>query len=145
MRLYLFAHLRPGVTIEQAANLVNVPYHTLLADVEAPLQTGMSEQGMARFLAKDVTVIEGSRGQSSLHGDTSLPVTLLLVVTGIVLLVPDSSASAWPRLAARCPLRSTSPTRHPRGAPTDGGSASRDVGQAVGTGRRTGQAACQRR
>lgn len=85
--LYLFAHLRPGVTIEQAANLVNVPYHALLADVEAPLQTGMSEQGMARFLAKDVTVIEGSRGQSSLHGDTSLPVTLLLVVTGLVLLV----------------------------------------------------------
>ena len=37
---YLFARLRPGVTIEQARTQLNVPYHAIINDVEAPLQRG---------------------------------------------------------------------------------------------------------
>ena len=45
---YLFARLKPGVSIGQARAALATPYHTILNDVEAPLQTGMSEQTLAR-------------------------------------------------------------------------------------------------
>ena len=62
---YLFARLKPGVSIEQATTGINVPYAAILNDVEAPLQQGMSEQTMARFKAKKITLAPGYRGQSS--------------------------------------------------------------------------------
>jgi predicted permease len=84
---YLFARLKPGVSIEQAATGINVPYAAILHDVEAPLQQGMSEQTMARFKEKKVVLAPGYRGQSSLHEQASVPLTLLLSVTGLVLLI----------------------------------------------------------
>ena len=50
---YLFARLKPGVTIEQARVALNGPYRAIINDVEAPLQKGMSDQTMARFTSKD--------------------------------------------------------------------------------------------
>jgi predicted permease len=85
--LYLFARLKPGVSIEQAQTAINVPYHSIVNDVEAPLQTGMSDQTMARFRAKRVSVEQGARGQSSLHVEARAPLTLLFGVTGLVLLI----------------------------------------------------------
>ena len=41
--VYLFARLKPGVSIEQARAALNVPYRAILNDVEAPLQKGMSD------------------------------------------------------------------------------------------------------
>ncbi len=41
---YLFARLKPGVSIEQARTAMATPYHTIVNDVEAPLQKGMSPQ-----------------------------------------------------------------------------------------------------
>src|SRR6476660_7142894 len=46
---YLSARLKPGVTIEQAHNGLNVLYHGIINDVEVPLQRGMSEQRMKEF------------------------------------------------------------------------------------------------
>jgi hypothetical protein len=46
---YVFARLKPGVTIEQARTALNVPYRAILNEVEAPLQVGMSDQTMAKF------------------------------------------------------------------------------------------------
>jgi predicted permease len=85
--VYLFARLSPGATIEQARTAINVPYHGIVNDVEAPLQKGMSEQTMARFKAKQVTVEDGQQGQSSLHANARAPLVLLLSITGIVLLI----------------------------------------------------------
>jgi hypothetical protein len=85
--VYAFARLRPGVSIERAREAVNVPYSRILNDVEAPLQVGASEQLMARFRSKQVSVRDGSRGQSRLHTALSTPFALLLLVTGIVLLI----------------------------------------------------------
>ena len=40
---YLFARLKPGVSIEQATVAINGPYRAIINDVEAPLQKGMSD------------------------------------------------------------------------------------------------------
>jgi predicted permease len=85
--VYLFARLRPGVSIDEARTKINAIYHPIITDVEAPLQIGMSEATMARFKAKAITVEDGRRGQSSIHRETRTPLLLLLSITGIVLLI----------------------------------------------------------
>jgi predicted permease len=84
---YVFARLKPGVSIEQATTGINIPYAAILNEVEAPLQQGMSDQTMQRFKAKRVTLAPGYRGQSSVHAEASVPLYLLLSVTGVVLLI----------------------------------------------------------
>jgi len=84
---YLFARLKPGISITQAQSALNVPYHAIINDVEAPLQKGMSDQTMARFKARVVTLAPGARGQSSVHAQAEAPLTLLLGVTAFVLLI----------------------------------------------------------
>ncbi len=83
---YLFARLEPGVSIEQARTAINVPYRALINDIDAPLQK-MSEQTLARFKAKQITLADGSRGQSTAAGKAKQPLTLLLGVTALVLLI----------------------------------------------------------
>ncbi|MGH7583659.1 MAG: ABC transporter permease, partial [Gemmatimonadales bacterium] len=84
---YLFARLKPGVTPEQAAASINVPYRALLANVEKPLQQGMSDQTMEKFLAKRVELKPGARGQSEVSQQAKTPLTLLMAVTIFVLLI----------------------------------------------------------
>jgi predicted permease len=84
---YLFARLKPGVSLEQATTGINVPYAALLNDVEAPLQQGMSDQTMERFKAKRIALAPGARGQSSVHEEASTPLLLLMSVTAVVLLI----------------------------------------------------------
>jgi predicted permease len=84
---YLFARLKPGVTIEQARSAINVPYKSILDQVEAPLQKGMSDQTMARFKARSVEVWPGAWGQSSMSREAKAPLLLLFGVTSFVLLI----------------------------------------------------------
>jgi len=84
---YLFARLKPGVTIDEARTQINGPYRSIINNVEAPLQKGMSEQTLQRFKAKEVTVAPGARGQSEAQRDAMTPLSLLLAVTGLVLLI----------------------------------------------------------
>src|SRR5262245_47946500 len=51
---YLFARLRPGVTIDGARAALGTQYHTIINDVEASLQEDMSQQTMARFREKPI-------------------------------------------------------------------------------------------
>src|SRR5262245_37321047 len=51
---YLFARLKPGVSIEQARTGVNVLYHSIINDVEAPLQQGMSKTDDGTFRGQAV-------------------------------------------------------------------------------------------
>lgn len=85
--LYLFARLKPGISLAQARNALNRVYGPIINEVESPLQEGLSAQTMARFRAKEVAVEDGRRGQSTLHADAGTPLLLLLTVTGIVLLI----------------------------------------------------------
>lgn len=85
--IYLFARTRPGVSIKQARAALNTRYRTIINEVDAPLQKGMSDQTMKRFRAREVTVERGARGQSSVMREARAPLTLLLGVTGFVLLI----------------------------------------------------------
>jgi predicted permease len=84
---YLFARLRPGVTIEAARASLATQYHAIINDVEAPLQKDMSAQTMTRFRAKPILLAPGGRGQSSVPDAAKAPLRLLLGVTAFVLLI----------------------------------------------------------
>jgi predicted permease len=85
--VYVFARLKPGVSIEQAPAAVNVLYHGIINQVEAPLQTEMSQQTMKRFRAKAIVVEPGLQGQSTVRAVARTPLLLLLGVTGLVLVI----------------------------------------------------------
>jgi predicted permease len=85
--IYLFARLKPGVTMDDAARAVNAVYHPIITDVEAPLQKQMSDKTMESFKKKQIVLAGGSRGQSSIHKEARTPLVMLLAVTAVVLLI----------------------------------------------------------
>jgi len=85
--VYLFARLKPGVTMEQAATQENVLYHRIINDVELPLLTGVSQNVLARFKVKKLEISDGRRGLSNLHQQTQMPLTLLFGITLFVLAI----------------------------------------------------------
>jgi cell division protein FtsX len=66
---------------------MRAPYRRLLAEVEAPLQVGMSDRTMREFLARELGVADGRRGQSLLRGATRTPVAFLFGLTALVVLI----------------------------------------------------------
>ena len=84
---YLFARLKPGVSLETAQVAINAVYHPIITDIEAPLQKEMSDKTMLSFKAKKVVLEPGARGQSQIHTEAKAPIYMLFSVTGIVLLI----------------------------------------------------------
>ena len=84
---YLFARLKPGVTIEQARLAMDGPYTGIINDVEAPLQRGWSDLRMQQFRARKLVIEPGHQGQSSVRAEAGPPLKILLGVTGLVLLI----------------------------------------------------------
>ena len=84
--VYLFARLKPGVTMAAAETGINVPYHSFITS-ELPLQKGMGANDKTAFAAKKVVLSDGRRGQSYIFSQASEPLTVLQVVTAIVLLI----------------------------------------------------------
>lgn len=103
--VYVFGRLRDGVTMEQAKASLDALVAPILADVEAPLQQGMSDQTMERFKAKRVVLAPGYRGQSSIHEEARTPLLILFAVTGVVLLI--ACANIANLMLARGATRST--------------------------------------
>src|SRR5207248_1975418 len=84
---YVFARLRPGITLDSARASLGTQYHAIVNDVEAPLQKDISPQTLARFRAKPILLEPGGRGQSSIPDAAKTPLRLLLGVTVFVLLI----------------------------------------------------------
>ena len=102
---YVFARLKPGVSLDQASVAINGPYSAILNDVELPLQEGMSDQTRARFKARTLELTDGARGQSSVSREARQPMTLLLCVTALVLVI--ACANIANLLLARAGARSS--------------------------------------
>jgi predicted permease len=102
---YLFARLKPGVSMEQARSAINAIYTPILTDAEASLQEGMSAPTLVKFKAKKIMLEDGRRGQSSMHQEAKTPLILLLSITGIVLLI--ACANIANLLLARAAGRAT--------------------------------------
>jgi predicted permease len=85
--VYLFARLKPGVSLEQAESAINGPYSAIINDVEAPLNAHGSDKYLADFRAKELVLEPGGRGQSRELDDARLPLELLLALTGLVLVI----------------------------------------------------------
>jgi predicted permease len=85
--VYVFGRTKPGVSIAQAGADLNQVYTGVINDIEADLQTGMSEATLARFRAKTLNFEPGTRGQSSMHDDVGTPLLLLMAITVTVLLI----------------------------------------------------------
>jgi predicted permease len=84
---YLFARLKPDVSVEQARASINGQYRAIIQSVDAPLQKDMSASTLAQFRARELNLLPGARGQSDLHAETREPLVLLFSVTGVVLLI----------------------------------------------------------
>lgn len=85
--VYLFARLKPGVSMDQALAAINTVYSPIIQNVDAPLLKGLSAQTMAKFKSKKVTVSDGRRGQSQVQKQAKTPLFMLFATTGIVLLI----------------------------------------------------------
>ena len=85
--VYVFGRRKPGVSMEATKEALDRLIAPILAEVEAPLQQGMSEQTMTRFKAKRVVLESGERGQTSMHREARTPLSMLFVMTAVVLLI----------------------------------------------------------
>ena len=91
--VYLFARLKPGVSIEQASASINPQYSAALQNVEAALQVGMSDKTMKEFRAKQLILESGSLGQSTVRAEASTPLRLLFGITLLVVLIACANVS----------------------------------------------------
>ena len=85
--VYMFGRLKPSVDLAAAETRANALYHSIITDVEAPLQKGMSDKTMESFRKKKLVLAAGARGQSTVDREAKTPLLLLLAVTGVVLLI----------------------------------------------------------
>ena len=90
--LYLFARLKPGVTRVQATGALNSVYSGLLEE-QSKKPGFFYGKKIKRFLSSQLSLKDGSHGQSSMRDETRTPLTILMCATGLVLLIAMANAA----------------------------------------------------
>lgn len=85
--IYLIMRLSPEVAPKQIAAILEPRYRTILRERDAPLLNEVSDSWRARFLARGLELHPIGVGMSNVGDVGRTPLTLLLTVTGLVLLV----------------------------------------------------------
>ncbi len=102
--LYVTARLQPRMTRERAQAAVNVPFTSIIRDVEFPAQRrGMDDLARQQFLQRQIVLEDGSHGRDANRAETRVILALLLSVTGLVLLI--ACANLANLMLARAPAR----------------------------------------
>ena len=90
--LYLLARLNPGVTRAQATGALNSIYSGLLEE-QSKRPGFFYGKRIQRFLSSQLTLKDGSHGQSSLRDETRTPLIILMCATAMVLLIAMANAA----------------------------------------------------
>src|SRR5436853_306823 len=81
--LQAIGRLKPGVSVAQAKVSINVAFQQILQSQTAPMS---GEEGRM-FLNQHLAVVEGGRGASTLRGDFSKALQILMALVGLILLI----------------------------------------------------------
>lgn len=84
---YVFARLKPGVSVEQAQSATHARYMAIIRDVELPQNKGASERRKKQYLEQSLKLTPGARGQSNLIEQANTPILILFTITACVLLI----------------------------------------------------------
>jgi predicted permease len=85
--VYLFARLRPSISIDVAQQAINIPFRAITREVEAPLYTDVGPEIRDALARRAIALESGARGLRPSPGRIWIAFALLLTVTGIVLVV----------------------------------------------------------
>jgi predicted permease len=81
--LQAIGRLKPGVGVARARVSINVAFQQILQSQTAP----MSAEERRTFMNQHLAVVEGGRGASTLRGDFSKALQILMAVVGLILLI----------------------------------------------------------
>jgi predicted permease len=86
--LYLFARIEPGVSREQAEELMNVPFTALIREVEFPaLRSGMGDRQREQFQQRRLVLEDGARGRHAGRAEARTIILLMFAITAFVLVI----------------------------------------------------------
>jgi putative ABC transport system permease protein len=85
--VYLFARLRPDISLGQADAAINTIFSGIVNELEVPLQSNVPAEILEQFRQRRIVLAAGERGQSAVAAGVAEPLTLLLGVTALVLLI----------------------------------------------------------
>ncbi len=88
----LVGRLRPGVSLRQAEEAINGPYHAMLEE-EAKLLTQPSAQFLERWMKKRIVLRPSTEGRGGMKREARIPLMLLSGITGFVLLIACANAA----------------------------------------------------
>ena len=81
--LQVIGRLKPGVDVARAGVSINLAFQQILQSQT----TSMSADDSRSFMNQHLAVVEGGRGASTLRGDFSKPLQILMAVVGLILLI----------------------------------------------------------
>jgi predicted permease len=86
---YVFGRLKPGVTMEQAEDALNVTHSALVVDIDAPLAAARAPGrfDLDAFRAANLSLASAARGQSGAPGFARAPLAIFFAATATILVI----------------------------------------------------------